>query len=122
MSEAFSADDKIADEIIAGEIIAGEIVINTPSYSLHQLSVLCDVHHEYLVDLIALGIINAEGDHPSHWLFSYSAVLRINKAMRLQRDFALDQQGLALALELLDEIERLRIQVARLTPSAIQQI
>jgi chaperone modulatory protein CbpM len=104
----------MSEPIPSGEVIAGEIVFNAPSYSLNQLCAYCHIHQEHLIDLVAFGTITVTGTHPSQWLFQHADVLRVQKAMRLQRDFALDQQGLALALELLDEIERLQQQLTRL--------
>jgi chaperone modulatory protein CbpM len=93
---------------------AGDIVVETQTYSLLQVCAICGVHTERVVELVSFGIIEPAGAQPDFWQFSESAVRRAKKALRLQRDFGLDQQGLALSLELLDEIDRLRRIVARL--------
>jgi chaperone modulatory protein CbpM len=41
-------------------------------------------------------------------------VIRVRRAVRLQRDLELNLPGTALALELIDEIEQLRCRVRRL--------
>ena len=42
------------------------------------------------------------------WQFTNSSVLRVQTALRLQRDLDLNLAGVALALDLLDEIKLLR--------------
>ena len=48
------------------------------------------------------------------WQFDTDALLRMSRAQRLRRDLELDPAGLALALELLDEIDTLQRQVRTL--------
>ena len=92
---------------------AGDIVVETQTYSLLQVCTICGVQAERVVELVSFGIIEPGGAQPDRWQFSESAVHRAKKALRLHRDLGLDPQGLALALELLDEIDRLRMIVAR---------
>jgi chaperone modulatory protein CbpM len=94
-------------------IYAGDIVVETQTYSLLQVCTICGVQTERVVELVSFGIIEPDGAQPDTWQFSESAVHRAKKALRLHRDLGLDHQGLALALELLDEIDRLRMIIAR---------
>jgi len=91
----------------------GEIVIATRSYSLSQLCAVCGVHAERLIALVATGIVEPTGTHPAAWRFDDAAMHRAQKALRLHRDLLLDLHGLALVLDLLDEIDRLRTRLAR---------
>jgi chaperone modulatory protein CbpM len=93
---------------------AGEIVVETQTYSLLQVCTICGVQAERVAELVSFGIIEPNRAQPDTWQFSESAVLRAKKALRLHRDLGLDHQGLALTLELLDEIDRLRMIVARM--------
>ena len=95
-------------------ILVGEIVDDTQVHSLLQLCAICGVQAERVQELVSFGILEPAGDQPAVWAFSASAVHRAKKALRLHRDLGVDHQGLALALELLDEIDRLRGVVARL--------
>jgi chaperone modulatory protein CbpM len=95
-------------------LYAGELVVETQTYSLHQVCAICGVQADRVVELVSFGIIEPEGSQPDMWQFKESAVHRAKKALRLHRDLGLDQQGLALTLELLDEIDRLRMIVARM--------
>ena len=54
------------------------------------------------------------GDKPTTWRFSAVSVMRSRKALRLQRDLEINIPGLAVTLDLLDEVESLRAQVQSL--------
>ena len=53
-------------------------------------------------------IVEPTGAERAHWRFSGIAVTRIQRVIRLQREFEVNLPGAALALDLLEEIERLR--------------
>jgi chaperone modulatory protein CbpM len=77
--------------------------------TLRELCHACDVHAEYVVELVAEGVLRPEPDTAPHaWRFDGLAVTRIQRALRLQQDLGINLPGVALALELLDELERLR--------------
>jgi chaperone modulatory protein CbpM len=46
--------------------------------------------------------------HAAEWRFSGTALRRARTALRLQRDLEINLPGVALALELLEEIDKLR--------------
>ena len=48
------------------------------------------------------------GGGRSDWQFTSLAIIRVARAKRLERDLSLNPPGVALALDLLDEIEDLR--------------
>jgi len=48
------------------------------------------------------------------WQFSGESIIRVQEAIRLQRDLGINLPGTALALELLDEVKALRQQVSSL--------
>ena len=98
---------------MAGPVHEGEIVIATRTYTVVQVCEICGVQNERLAELVSFGIVAPVGSRPEAWSFDETAVHRIKKALRLRRDLGLDQQGLALSLELLDEIDRLRARLAR---------
>ena len=95
----------------------GECVVETQTYTLLQVCLICGVHADRVVELVSFGIVEPDGEQPELWKFSESAIHRAKKAIRLSRDFGLEHQGLALSLELLDEIDRLRQMAARLDRS-----
>jgi chaperone modulatory protein CbpM len=74
--------------------------------TVSELARACAVEAEWVELLTDYGIITPAGESSA----TYSAVCisRLRKARRLERDFDLNPPALALVLDLLDEIERLR--------------
>lgn len=96
------------------EAVAAEIVDETVEYGLKDVCEACGVHAERVVEMVEAGIIHARGDRPASWRFSAVTVMRSRKAFRLQRDLEINIPGLAVTLDLLDEVEALRAQVQSL--------
>jgi chaperone modulatory protein CbpM len=75
-------------------------------------SLRCDV--ELIVTLVQEGVLEPQsGDSPGEWRFEGMALRRACRAVRLVRDLDLNPPGVALALQLLDEIERLEAALGR---------
>lgn len=87
-------------------------------HSTLTLREMCEhggVHAEYVIKLVDYGVINpVQDDHARQWAFDLLALSRLRKAQRLQRDLKLNLPGLAVSLDLLDEVESLREEVDRL--------
>jgi chaperone modulatory protein CbpM len=90
------------------DILSGDIVENETRLTLRQLCDTCAVHAEYIIELVDEGFIEPIGIEKSHWCFNGTSILRVQKARRLQRDLGINLAGIALALELMEEIEQLR--------------
>lgn len=93
---------------------AGELLDEAAHYSLRDICEACGVHAERLVEMVEAGIIEVHGERPAVWRFSSRAVFRSRKALRLQRDLDLNLPGLAVTLDLLDQLDALRRQVKEL--------
>lgn len=80
--------------------------------TVDQLCSICAVHTEYVIELVQEGIIApAVGNTPSTWRFANFHVRHAKIATRLQHDLGVNLAGAALALQLLDELETLRVQI-----------
>jgi chaperone modulatory protein CbpM len=90
------------------EILSGRIVEDDKRLTLRQLCDVCGVRAEYVIELVDEGFIEPSGVERSHWCFSGIAIRRVRKAKRLQHDLGINLAGAALAIELIDEIEKLR--------------
>jgi chaperone modulatory protein CbpM len=66
------------------------------------------------VELVDEGILQPAGRNPEQWRFPGTSLQRARTAMRLQQDLKINLAGVALALDLLDEIESLRALIYRL--------
>ena len=65
------------------------------------------------IEMVEEGVLEPRGVTPAEWRFPGSAVTRAQKALKLARDLRVNWPGAALALDLLDEIERLRLERRR---------
>ena len=95
------------------DLLSGYIVENEARLTLRQLCDACAVRAEYIIELVDEGFIEPSGIEKSHWCFSGVSIKRVQKAKRLQRDLGVNLAGVALALELIDEIEDLRAKLER---------
>jgi chaperone modulatory protein CbpM len=72
-----------------------------------ELCRLCAVDRTFIIELVEEGVLEVIELAPE-WRFSGTALRRARTASRLQRDLRINLPGVALALELLDELEHLR--------------
>ncbi|MBI4693021.1 MAG: molecular chaperone [Gammaproteobacteria bacterium] len=96
------------------QMLIVEIVDDTGRYGLREFCELCAVTAESVRELVEAGVLLPAGRHPHEWQFNLHAIVRLRRARRLQRDFALNLDGLALSLDLLDELEATRERVRSL--------
>jgi len=83
-------------------------------FTLVELSRVCGTDSEQLLALVEEGVLTPTGDDPGQWRFGDTSLRRARAALRLTRDLELNAAGVALALDLLDEIEALRSRLRRL--------
>jgi len=86
------------------------------TFTLREICERGDCHAEFVIKLVNYGIITPVEDAPEagQWQFDVAALSRLRKAMRLQRDLKINLPGLAMSLDLLDEVQEMRREVARL--------
>jgi chaperone modulatory protein CbpM len=60
-------------------------------------------------------VLQPAGQQPQEWRFTGAALRRARLAQRLAQDLEVNMPGVALALDLLDQIERLQAQLAQLS-------
>jgi len=89
---------------------------NGSTFTLREVCERGDCHAEFIIKLVDYGIISPieEGNEARQWQFDVAALNRLQKAMRLQRDLNVNLPGLALSLDLLDEVNTMRREMARL--------
>jgi chaperone modulatory protein CbpM len=77
-----------------------------------ELGRLCTVEVQRIVELVDEGILSAVPGNDGEWRFDATCLRRARTALRLQSDLGLNLAGVALAVELLDEIAALRHQLS----------
>lgn len=90
-----------------------EILDETTELTLSDLCDACNLHADWVLDLVSYGVIEPLNKNEMHWRFSGVSLIRVKKAQRLERDLGINISGIALAIDLIDEVESLRMRVQR---------
>jgi chaperone modulatory protein CbpM len=93
-------------------IISGTVLDENIEFSLKELCRMCRVGPETVLEMIEEGIIQPRGEVKSNWRFRGHEIYRLQITLRLKQDLRVNTPGAALALDLLEEIERLRTVVS----------
>lgn len=98
------------------KILNGTLLDEQAELTLSDLCCACSSSAEWIIELVEEGALEPNELKPlrhqqTQWRFSVSALQRARTAMRLQRDLGLNLAGIALALDLLDEINTLEVRM-----------
>ena len=81
-----------------------------------ELAQACHVGPDFIGALVSEGLLEPALADPA-WRFGSIELARVQRITRLQRDFEASLPSVALMLDLLDEIDQLRLQLRRATPT-----
>lgn len=90
-----------------GEKMRGIVLDEHVTFTLHEFCHACGVQTELVVEMVDEGVIEPAAIREDEWQFHGHALVRARRALRLVRDLDVNWPGAALALDLMDEIERL---------------
>ena len=93
--------------------IEGSIVEDDIHMSIVEISQATRAPAELIMSWVSEGVLSPAGSSPEDWRFSKDSLRRAKTAAHLTHDLELNTPGVALALDLLDEIARLRNQLLR---------
>lgn len=98
----------------SSDVLNGVLLDDSTLVTMTELCRSCAVTGETIMEMVEYGILEPSGDGPPQWCFRVSSLRRVTTARRLQRDLGVNLAGAALALELLERIERLeaRLRIA----------
>ena len=91
--------------------LSGSILEEQTELTLADVCRACAVHAEYIIELVEEGVLVPSGREPVSWRFTGIHMRRATVSLRLQRDLGVNLAGVALVLQLLDEIESLRARI-----------
>lgn len=103
--------DEPSDEPLPGAIFEQSAIL-----TVADLSRLCAVEERRIVEFVEEGVIHEMTVERSEWHFTGDALRRARLALRLERDLELNLAGVALALELIDELRHLRRRLEERSP------
>jgi chaperone modulatory protein CbpM len=93
--------------------IEGSVVENEVHMSIVELSHAARTPQELIMSWVTEGVLSPTGSSPEDWRFSGESLRRAKTAAHLTHDLDLNVPGVALALDLLDEIAALRARLKR---------
>ena len=94
-------------------LVSGEVLEEDVELTLVELCQACQMEAEQVFDLVEQGVIEPLGHDPARWRFRGISMRRVLFVRRLERDLGVNVAGAALALDLLEELERLRARLRR---------
>jgi chaperone modulatory protein CbpM len=93
--------------------LVGKILEEEVELSLAELCRASQLPAERVIEWVHEGVVEPVGRQPERWSFRGVSLQRIRCARRLEDDLGVNTPGIALALDLLDEIDRLRARLGR---------
>ncbi|MCM8739931.1 MULTISPECIES: chaperone modulator CbpM [Pseudomonas] len=67
-----------------------------------------DLSDVYVIEIVEHGILEPQGAQPREWRFTDYELSLAKRAAKLRRELELEWEGVALALNLLEEVQALR--------------
>jgi chaperone modulatory protein CbpM len=89
------------------QALPGTLFDESTLLTIQDLSRMCAVEEHHIVELVEEGVLNVV-EYRSEWHFTGAALRRARLAVRLERDLELNLPGVALALDLVEELQQLR--------------
>ena len=89
------------------EHLRGTVLDTTVTFTLSQVCRACGMQRELVLEMIEEGVIEPLDRTPRELRFTGETLVRAQRAARLVRDLDVNWPGAALALDLLDELDRL---------------
>lgn len=87
--------------------LRGIVLDEQVTFTLREFCRACGVRSELVIEMIDEGVIEPQDGSESDFLFHGYTLVRAQRAIRLVRDLGVNWPGAALALDLLEEMERL---------------
>ena len=92
----------------------GPVVEEEIHLTLLELCQACSASEEHVMAWVFEGVLEPIGTMPQEWRFTGPSLRRARLAMWLTRDLEINPPGVALALDLLEEIAALQARLQRL--------
>jgi chaperone modulatory protein CbpM len=100
-------------------ILAGSVIEEESYLTLVELCEASSASEEHVISWVIEGVLEPAGDTPANWQFSGPALRRTRLAMSFARNLEVNPAGVALALDLLDQIAVLKARLRRTTTHSL---
>jgi chaperone modulatory protein CbpM len=91
--------------------IEGSIVEHDVHMTIVELAQATQTPEDLIMAWVSEGVLSPAGASPQDWRFSGDSLKRAKTAARLMHDLELNLPGVALAMNLLEELDQLRSQL-----------
>jgi chaperone modulatory protein CbpM len=81
---------------------------NTLVVDMQEFCQVVDMPVAYVMEIVEHGIVEPQGRWPDEWLFDTDSLSVAKRAVKLHHELDLEWDGVALALNLLEELEQVR--------------
>jgi chaperone modulatory protein CbpM len=98
---------------MTSKTLTGILLDEQVEVTLYELCQVCSTSTEWVVELVDEGVLEPIGQEQERWRFSGPNLLRARAAIRIQQDLHINLAGVALALELMEELEGMRERLRR---------
>jgi chaperone modulatory protein CbpM len=92
-------------------VVTGLVLDEAITFGLEEMSRACGAEPQALIELVQEGVLEVQGADPQGWRFPAVHLRRARLACRLRHELELDLAGVAVALDLVEELHRLRARV-----------
>ncbi len=82
--------------------------------SIDDLCAICHITPDFVIELVAYGTIEPQGSSSENWRFDLHQLHVIRTAVRLHHDLEVNHAGIAVAIELLEQMEDLQAELVTL--------
>ena len=89
------------------QALPGAIYEENAILTVQELSRMCAVDERHIVEFVEEGVLHVIDVH-SEWHFTGAALRRARLALRLERDLEINLAGVALVIDLMEEMQQLR--------------
>ena len=93
---------------LCGQVVEDEIYLTLTEFSQASGATV-----EHLTTWVFEGVLEPTGQRPQDWQFGGPSLRRARLALRLTRDLEINVAGVALAIDLMDQISELRARLNR---------
>ncbi len=93
-------------------IAVGVCLTDDEALEIDAFAAACGAEVEFVRLLVDEGLVKPIVERPA-WRFGGDELARVRRIRRLQRDFEANLQSVAVMLDLIDEVERLRAHLQR---------